>query len=147
MKGITGIGHVAIRVKDVDRTLDFYVNKLGFREMFRLDRDDRLWIVYLRITDGQFLEVFPDATGDSVPGPDAVGYNHLCLEVDDIDTVVRQLEEAGVALTREKKMGADNNLQAWIADPDGHRIELMQIMPGCMQAEAIARLGREAVTA
>jgi len=44
-------------------------------------------------------------------------------------------------------MGADNNLQAWIADPDGHRIELMQIMPGCMQAEAIARLGREAVTA
>jgi len=94
MKGVTAIGHVAIRVKDVDRTLDFYVNKLGFKEMFRLDRDDRLCIVYLRITDNQFLEVFPDAIGDRVPAPDAVGYNHLCLEVDNTDSGVRQLRIA-----------------------------------------------------
>ena len=39
MRSVVGIGHVAIRVKDVERTLDFYVGKLGFEEMFRLDRD------------------------------------------------------------------------------------------------------------
>lgn len=147
MQGISGIGHVAIRVKEIERSIDFYVNKLGFQEMFRLDRDDRLWIVYLRISDTQFLELFPDAVGDGPPGPEEVGYNHLCLEVDDIDKVVAQLEAAGIAIVREKKMGADGNLQAWIADPDGHRIELMQMMPGAMQPDAIARLKREMATA
>ena len=42
MEGINAIGHVAIRVKDIDRSLDFYVNKLGFTEMFRLHHDDKL---------------------------------------------------------------------------------------------------------
>lgn len=42
MKSVVGIGHVAIRVKNVDRTLDFYVGKLGFSEMMRLERDGRL---------------------------------------------------------------------------------------------------------
>ena len=67
MRSVAGIGHVAIRVKDVGRTLAFYVEKLGFKEMFRLEREGKLWIVYLRITDTQFLEVFPDAIGDRAP--------------------------------------------------------------------------------
>jgi lactoylglutathione lyase len=140
MKGITGIGHVAIRVKDVSRTLDFYVGKLGFDEMFRLERDGRLWIVYLRITDSQYLEVFPEAVGDRAPGREANGLNHVCLEVDDIDAVLRRFEEQGIALTQAKKLGADGNLQAWTEDPDGNRIELMQMAPDAMQMEAIKRL-------
>src|SRR5215211_3252053 len=91
MKSIVGIGHVAIRVKDIDRTLDFYVGKLGFSEMMRLDRDGRLWLLYLRITDTQYLEVFPEAQGDRAPPREANGLNHLCLEVDDIDRAVDEL--------------------------------------------------------
>jgi catechol 2,3-dioxygenase-like lactoylglutathione lyase family enzyme len=65
MQGFTSLGHVAIRVRDVERTLDFYTGKLGFQEMLRLDREDgRLWLLYLRITDDQFLEVFPEAVGE-----------------------------------------------------------------------------------
>ena len=37
-------------------------------------------------------------------------------------------------------MGADGNWQAWIEDPDGHRIELMQMMPEGLQANALARM-------
>ena len=85
MKNVKSIGHIAVSVKDIDRSLDFYVNKLGFEEMFRLERDGRLWIVYLRITDTQFIELFPDGVGDSAPPFANVGYNHLCLEVDNID--------------------------------------------------------------
>ena len=51
MLTVSSIAHVAIRVKDVERTLDFYSGKLGMREMMRLDRDGRLWLLYLRITD------------------------------------------------------------------------------------------------
>jgi catechol 2,3-dioxygenase-like lactoylglutathione lyase family enzyme len=140
MRSIVGIGHVAIRVKDIERTLAFYVGKLGFSEMMRLDRDGRLWLLYLRITDTQYLEVFPEAEGDRAPPREANGLNHLCLEVDDIDTAVADLEAAGVPLTSPRKQGADGNLQAWIEDPDGNRIELMQMASDSLQAKAIARL-------
>lgn len=139
--GITGLGHVAVRVRDVDRTLDFYTGKLGFAEMLRLHHDDgRLWLVYLRITDDQYLEVFPDAVGERAPGQEANGLNHLCLTVEDIESVVRRLAEQGILLYRPLKRGADGNRQAWIEDPDGNRIELMEMAPDGLQAAAIRRL-------
>ena len=46
MKGISSLAHVALKVKDMDRSLDFYVGKMGFPEMFRLHRDGTLWIVF-----------------------------------------------------------------------------------------------------
>ncbi len=143
MKGLAGIGHVALSVKDIDRSLDFYVGKLGFEEMFRLYHPDdarRLWIVYLRVTDTQFVELFPGATGDGVPERWAVGFDHLCLECSDIDAAIADLAAHGVALTQARKVGVDDNVQAWIADPDGHRIELMQLGPNSMQMAAIKRL-------
>jgi lactoylglutathione lyase len=140
MLTVSSIAHVAIRVKDVPRTLDFYVGKLGMREMMRLDREGSLWLLYLRITDTQFLEVFPDGVGERAAEREAVGYNHVCLEVADIDVAARELEAIGVPLIRGKQMGADGNWQAWIEDPDGHRIELMQMMPDGLQVRAIARM-------
>lgn len=140
MRGITSIGHVAIRVKDIKRSLDFYVNKLGFKEMFRLDRDGKLWIVYLRVTDSQFIELFPEAIGDRSPPAEAIGLNHLCLNVDDIDLVVGQITAKGIPLYRPKKMAVDRNYQAWIEDPDGNRIELMQMASDSMQGEAIKKM-------
>jgi len=140
MLTVSSIAHVAIRVKDVDRSLDFYVGKLGMREMMRLDRDGGLWLLYLRITDTQFLEVFPEGVGERAAEREAVGFNHICLEVGDIDAALRELQTAGVALIRDKQMGADGNWQAWIEDPDGHRIELMQMMPDSLQAKALARM-------
>jgi lactoylglutathione lyase len=142
MLTVSSIAHVAIRVKDAARTLEFYTNKLGFSEMMRLDRDGRLWLVYLRITDDQFLEVFPDGEGERAAEREAVGYNHMCLSVPDIDQALRELEASGVPLIRPKALGADGNWQAWIEDPDGHRIELMQMSPDSMQATAIARFKR-----
>ena len=84
MLTVTCLTHVAIRVKDIDRSLDFYVDKLGFKEMLRLERDGALWLVYLRITDTQYLEVFPDGVGDRAAEREVVGYNHMCLTVPDI---------------------------------------------------------------
>jgi lactoylglutathione lyase len=140
MLTVASIAHVAIRVKDPERSLAFYVGHLGMQEMLRLDRDGRLWLLYLRITDTQFLEIFPEGEGERAAPREAVGYNHMCLEVADIDFALRELEDARVPLIREKQMGADGNWQAWIEDPDGHRIELMQMMPDSLQARAIGRM-------
>jgi lactoylglutathione lyase len=141
MQGITALAHVAIRSKDVERSVAFYAGRLGFTEMMRLNFDDgRLMLVYLRITDTMFLELFPDAEGDRAPGKMAVGINHFCLEVDDLEAVVARLAAADVPLTQPLKKGLDGNWQAWIEDPDGVRIELMQMMPDSAQAKALARL-------
>lgn len=148
MKGISGLAHVAIKVTDLDRTLDFYVNKLGFAEMMRLHNDKgSVWLVYLRITDDQYLEVFPGAENDRAPGWNANGMNHMCLAVDDINALVAEIEAAGIPLLMPLKLALDGNWQAWIEDPDGNRIELMQMDPESLQLKAIDRLRREAATA
>ncbi|MGN7295460.1 VOC family protein [Rhizobium sp. SAFR-030] len=138
MLTVSGLAHVAIRVTDIDRALDFYINKLGFERLMHLDRDGKLWLVYLRVTDNQFVELFLDGIGERAPGADTTGYNHLCLSVPDIETSVTELQAAGIDLTRPKVLGLDGNWQCWIEDPDGHRIEIMQMMPDSMQSKAIA---------
>jgi lactoylglutathione lyase len=145
MLGITGYGHVAIKVKDLDASLDFYRERLGFPEMLRLKNDDgSTWLVYLRITDDHYLEIFPGAEGDRAPGWNANGVNHMCFTIDDLDATTARINAAGIKLTAEIKEGLDGNRQAWIEDPDGNRIELMEMDPNSLQLQAIARLRREA---
>src|SRR5690606_18497587 len=139
--GLKGIGHVALKVADIERSLAFYRDTLGFAEMMRLNRDDgALWLVYLRITDTQFLELFPGGEGVRSPGSERPAVNHFCLECNDLQATADALRAAGLKLAVEPKMGADNNLQCWIEDPDGNRIEFMQMAENSMQAEAIRRL-------
>lgn len=142
--GITGIGHLAIRARDLDRTLAFYTQDLGFPEMFRLHNDSgAVTLVYVRVTDDHYLEFFPNSTGDGPAPREAVGLNHLCLTVADLDATVATLTERGVPLARGVITGGDGNRQAWIADPEGNRIELMEMSPTSRQAAAIARLRGE----
>jgi lactoylglutathione lyase len=56
--------------------------------------------------------------------------------------VIATLAERGVPLFRPLKRGADGNRQAWIEDPDGNRIELMEMAPDGLQARAVQRLRR-----
>jgi lactoylglutathione lyase len=145
MKGITGIGHVAINVADLGKSLDFYSNTLGFDEMMRINHDNgQPWLVYLRVTDDQFIEIFPEAETARAPESwHANGMTHLCLMVDDLDAVVAQLKAKGVTMLIEPKAGVDGNSQAWLLDPDGNRIELMQMHPQSMQLQAIKRLSAQ----
>ena len=144
MLTVSCITHIAIRVKDMDRSLAFYVGKLGFKEMLRLEREGKLWLLYLRVTDTQYLEIFPDGEGERAPEREAVGYNHMCFEVPDIEQTARELETLGIPLARPKIKAIDGNWQTWIEDPDGHRIELMQLARDGMQIEAIRRIRQPA---
>ena len=138
--GLTSLAHIAIRARDLERLVSFYTEKVGLAEMFRLNNDDGvLMLVYLRITDDQYLEIFPNGVGD-VPARNATGMTHLCLSVGDIEKSVAELERAGVTIDVPLKTGRDNNRQAWISDPEGNRIELMEMAQDSLQSQAIARL-------
>src|ERR1700712_2225832 len=96
MTRFANLGHVALKTRDIDRSLAFYTGQLGMPEMLRLLFDDgSLFLIYLKITDNQYLELFPDGLGDRAPGRDAVAVNHFCLGVEDIERSVADLEAAG----------------------------------------------------
>lgn len=135
---ITAIGHAAYDCYNFEQTLDFYTRVLGFDEMFRLHNDEgKLWIIYLRVSDSVFIELFP-RDGEKPEGKSS--YSHLCFEVDDIEATVKEVVERGATLTAEIKRGKDGNLQAWTRDPEGNRIEFMQLAPDSLQRQAIERL-------
>ena len=131
---ITDIGHPAFACHDLDRSLAFYA-KLGIREAFRLTRDDgSLMLIYLHVAGDRFIELFPNGPQ---PTADArTSYRHLCLLTDDLRGTVESLRGQGVAIEREPLLGKDNNWQAWIRDPDGNQIELMQLAEDSPQREA-----------
>ena len=162
MKGVVAYTHVAIKVKEEARTLAFYRDGLEFEEMFRLNHGDgRLWLAYLRITDTQYLEVFPEADGDVASKPGTNGIDHICLQVEGIEAVAERVKVNGIVICRWTEtpdglqllpdpaaapvLGKDGNMQFWVKDPDGIRIEFMEIAHDSLQDQAIKRLRRLAI--
>ena len=131
---ISGIAHCAYNVTDMQAALDFYVGKLGMKHAFSLTRPDGTpWIEYIKVAPGQFIELFyADHPFDN--GRHA--YNHLCLQVPSCKEAEKQLIEAGVTIEVPLKQGSDHNYQLWIRDPDGNRVEVMEISPLSPQSKA-----------
>ncbi|HRR91743.1 MAG TPA: VOC family protein, partial [bacterium] len=69
-------------------------------------------------------------------GYEAKSYQHLCLLVDDMDKTLEGLASRGLSIQGKPTQGKDGNFQYWLTDPDGNRIELMQIMPDSLQARS-----------
>ncbi len=142
MTPFTSVGHIAFKVRDLDASLAFYA-KLGFPEMLRLLNDKgEPWIVYLRVTDALYLELFPRGAGERVPPENNVGMTHLCLTSPDLDMTEAHLKSVGIPLSRPRspKRGVDGNRGMWIEDPDGIRIEIMEMAADCIQHQAVANL-------
>jgi len=135
---ITGIGHIAITCQEIEASLDFYTRILGLPEAFRLHNDDgSLWMVYLKTGSDDFIELFTKG-GDPAEVPaNASGFKHLCLWVDDLEATLHSLQAKGLDVDPTGiRTGRSKCRQYFIADPDGVRIELMQLMPESLQAQA-----------
>lgn len=136
---IQGIGHVAFRVRDMERSIRFYENTLGFRRAFDIPRPENgePWIVYLYGAGDQFLELFYGGTREVPGGDETIGFFHMCIAVDDIQDIWRKITETGAPQDDAPKQGADFNWQCWTHDPDGNKIELMQLDPNSPQMQFI----------
>ncbi|HUZ17162.1 MAG TPA: VOC family protein [Spirochaetia bacterium] len=134
---ITKIGHTALLVRDMQKSTDFYTKVLGFKKVFDL-KDDKgnPWIVYFKIGKDQFIELFYSKDEPDNDFKPRIGYQHVCYEVDDINATEKEIVKGGGALDRPIKKGLDGNFQMWVKDPDGNRIELMQIVPDSPHAKA-----------
>lgn len=122
------LSHVAIGCADIEKMVAFYTQTLGFAEAFRMDREDgTLNIVYLDAGPDCFIELL-NRGGE----PDALpktGLSHVCLEVENMETELARLSKLGVEPDSPPKRATDGNIQAWIRDPEGGRVELMELSP------------------
>ncbi|WP_054313106.1 lactoylglutathione lyase [Mesorhizobium sp. 1M-11] len=122
--------HTMIRVTDVGESLDFYCNKLGLKEVRRIENEQ-----------GRFTLIFLAASEDEKSGAEARAplielthnwdpeeykggrnFGHLAYEVDDIYATCQRLQDQGVTINRPPRDG----YMAFIKSPDGISIELLQ---------------------
>ena len=132
---LKGITHAAIRTTDIERSIKFYSSIPGVEEQFRMLNDDgSVGMIYMRIAPGQYIEIFPKASGPHHVVEEA-GLLHICLEVDDINEMYRLVKEAGIEPNMEPLLAIDYTWQFWIKDPDGIPIEFHQFTPESLQKQ------------
>jgi lactoylglutathione lyase len=141
-----GFSHIGVCVSDLDRSLRFYCEGLGFEHIATHDLDgtyaDALEVPGVVAFKSVFLAKGPMsiellAYGD--PGPEGtpssrrnlLGLTHLSFWVSDVDAIAAALVAAGgtiVESTRTKSTdaGGSGTSLMFCADPDGTRVELMQ---------------------
>jgi lactoylglutathione lyase len=123
-------GHVALRTSDVERIVRWYDDAFGAKKVFHALRDgERQELMFLEFAKGQYIEIFTNGKQKIEPPPDAIGYQHFCLIIDDLDETLRHLAAMNVHPQRPPREGRSHYRIAFISDPDGNVIELMQIRP------------------
>lgn len=146
------LAHLAFKVSNMEKSLDFYCNKLGLRRVFSLTygdlsrhygreipglegRENELWLTYIELAEQQFVELFTPVPGmeRGISDDDHIGYLHFALEVEDIHATQAELQAAGVEIISDPTLGLEGTWQMWVADPDGNRFEFMQYTPDSYQ--------------
>ena len=117
--------HTMLRVRDLDAALDFFVNKLGLRELRRSENQGgRFTLVFLGTgapDDPAQVELTYN-WDQAEPYPTGRFFGHLAYQVDDIYETCARLESLGVDILRPPRDGH----MAFIKSPDGHSVELLQ---------------------
>lgn len=141
---IKGLGHLAIRARDIEETAKFYREIVGLKEAFRMFSGEggKLSTIYMYIAPSQFIEIFPNGGGEQ-NGNDIIGIKHICIEVDNAAGYQEELRARGAPIDTELKTGFSRCLQFWTHDPDGNKIEFMELPPESLQAQANRRIAGE----
>jgi lactoylglutathione lyase len=118
------IDHVALHVSDLDRSVDFYERNFGFKKYFQhTGGGSGHQIAYLRLGDS-VLELTHYPEGSAMAG------FHFCLEAEDFNAAVTDLQKRGVEIVRppHETAAREEREKGWrrvvFGGPDGELIEL-----------------------
>ena len=117
--------HTMLRVRDLDAALDFFVTKLGLRELRRQENQaGRFTLVFLGTgASGDTAEIELTYNWDAKEAyPAGRFFGHLAFQVEDIYVTCEHLQASGVAILRPPRDGR----MAFVQSPDGHSVELLQ---------------------
>lgn len=122
-----GVHHIAIIGHNLQKTLDFYVVKLGFEIIAQHRRASKKDIKVDLQKNGLVLEIFikPDAPARSTyPEGEACGLRHLAFAVSDVDEAVRNLKKVGILTEPIRKDDYTHKKMTFFFDPDGLPLEI-----------------------
>ncbi|MGH8192826.1 MAG: VOC family protein [Woeseiaceae bacterium] len=129
--------HTMVRVSDLDRSLDFYCDKLGLTEVRRMDNDKgRFTLVFLAAPGDHAAQVELTYNWDPENYTEGRNFGHLAYAVDDIYAVCQKLMDSGVTVNRPPRDGH----MAFVRSPDNISIELLQKGPALAPAEPWASM-------
>jgi lactoylglutathione lyase len=117
--------HVGLRVGELERSLAFYT-ALGYEVVGNVPETEFGSLTMLKLPGDEFvtLELVDDPRTNLVePG----GLNHVVVQVESMQATVAQLTARGIEIEAPGSPdGSGDFWTAWITDPDGYRIELVQ---------------------
>ena len=129
--------HTMVRVKDVEASLDFYVRKLGLKEVRRIENEQgRYTLIFLGVPGDEGCEVELTYNWDERGYGGGRNFGHLAYQVDDIYETCARLMDAGVTINRPPRDGR----MAFVRSPDSISIELLQKGAALAQAEPWASM-------
>jgi lactoylglutathione lyase len=115
--------HTMVRVSDLERTLDFYVRKLGLKEIRRMERPEgRYTLVFLAAPGDESAQIELTYNWDPEVLGEGRNFGHIAYEVEDIYETCQRLMDAGVTINRPPRDGR----MAFIRSPDNISFELLQ---------------------
>lgn len=122
--------HTMLRVKDLDKSLDFYTRLLGMKLLRKKDfptgEFTLAFVGYGEETDSTVIELTHN-WGQEEPYDLGAGYGHIAIGVPDIYGVCETLAGEGVSIPRPPgPMKHGGSVIAFIEDPDGYKIELIE---------------------
>jgi lactoylglutathione lyase len=123
--------HTMIRVRDLEKSIEFYTDLLGMRLLRRDDfpsgKFTLAFVGYGPEEDEAVIELTHNWDQDS-PYHLGSGYGHIALGVRDIHSVCAELEKRGAAIPRKPgPMMHGTTHIAFVEDPDGYKIELIDL--------------------
>jgi len=121
--------HTMLRVGNLERSIKFYTEVLGMKLLRQKDYPDgkftNAFLGYGDETHNTALELTYNWDTDSYDL--GTGFGHLAIEVDDVYLAAEKIRAQGGKIIREPgPMNAGTTLLAFVADPDGYQIELLQ---------------------
>jgi lactoylglutathione lyase len=115
--------HTMVRVNDVEKSLEFYCNALGLKELRRReDEKGRYTLIFLAAPGDEDAQVELTYNWDREDYDEGRNFGHLAYQVDDIYALCEQLMAAGVTINRPPRDGR----MAFVRSPDNISIELLQ---------------------
>jgi lactoylglutathione lyase len=115
--------HTMVRVTDLEKSLDFYCNKLGLVEIRRKDIEaGRFSLIFLAAPGDEDAQVELTWNWDPEEYGEGRNFGHLAYAVDNIYESCQQLMDAGVTINRPPRDG----YMAFVRSPDNISIELLQ---------------------
>jgi lactoylglutathione lyase len=122
--------HTMLRVGDLERSLDFYSNVLGMKILRRKDYPDgRFTLAFVGYGDESSNAVIElTHNWDTTAYDIGSGYGHIALGMENIYTACDAIREKGGKISREPgPMKHGTTEIAFVEDPDGYKIELIQL--------------------